>query len=536
MQTIRERWLIQFGILFLFAVGNYYANNRELGREVFTYCFLVAGALGYLIMDRLGWVRQFYHLDRLDTRIKRDSGHSGATHAFLVFASLTIFYLIYIYLTGGLDSPLFCIIYLPLLLAGLRFGAPLGLLLAAAFAGGMPLFAFESGSHVLRFSIQELGFPIASLFGAILNSRLQLGFRFISERVAELDVLMDVSRMLETAIDLETTVNLLMINAQNIVESDVCAIYMLDRKDFTLRLSASAGIRGPGEFAKAVAVSALEVEHWKITSDDTLLRYRSERDKAVSSSMAWPEPHSSQALFATLHGSEGVIGLLYMGRSAGEEPFDDDDIVAIKKFAGHVGMPLQKARYQESLAVLAFRDPMTDLSNYRYFEQRLSDDLSRAKRYAQEVTVIIIDIDYFKKFNDTYGHKAGDSLLKQFGQVLKSCLRDSDLPARYGGEEFIVICPGTSNEEAMIVADRIRTAVESSEFDLVESLVVEKVHAKITVSLGTASFPNHATNPADLVRQADRSLYLAKHLGRNMTVSCDDAPQQERILAGRNAA
>jgi diguanylate cyclase (GGDEF)-like protein len=170
---------------------------------------------------------------------------------------------------------------------------------------------------------------------------------------------------------------------------------------------------------------------------------------------------------------------------------------------------------------------MTGLSNFRYFERRLSEDLIRAKRYKQTLTLIIMDIDHFKKFNDVYGHKAGNVLLKQFGQLLKDCLRESDLPARYGGEEFIAICPAISGLEALIVAERIRTTFEQARFDLGESLTGAPVNVKITVSVGCATYPDHGLSPNHLVRQADRALYAAKNRGRNIVVSCDELSESD---------
>ncbi len=160
----------------------------------------------------------------------------------------------------------------------------------------------------------------------------------------------------------------------------------------------------------------------------------------------------------------------------------------------------------------------------------------RAKRYQQNVTVLLLDIDHFKRFNDHYGHKAGDSLLKQFGFVLKGCLRDSDLPARYGGEEFIVICPGTCDEEIRTVAERIRSAVEHADFKLDQTILGGAETVKITVSLGSASYPRHAGDPANLVRQADRALYSAKNMGRNVYISCDDIAAIDHSVQTRTAA
>ena len=221
------------------------------------------------------------------------------------------------------------------------------------------------------------------------------------------------------------------------------------------------------------------------------------------------------ALYGTLAGPEGTIGLIYQARQHGEAAFTEGERAQFKRFAAHITMPLHKARYQDDLEHLAFTDPMTGLSNFRYLERRLIEEINRSKRYDQPLSVLLLDIDYFKRFNDTYGHRAGDQVLNQFGAVLKRTLRESDLPARYGGEEFIVICPGIGVHEAAIVAERLRQAVELTPFTLAESLDEATAIVHVTVSIGIATFPINADEHEMLVREADRALYTAKQGGRN---------------------
>jgi diguanylate cyclase (GGDEF)-like protein len=280
-------------------------------------------------------------------------------------------------------------------------------------------------------------------------------------------------------------------------------------------------------FNPSIAVDTLESEKWTMASENVLQLHRSAGGSDDPRTLQWPEARSNDAMIASLIGSEGILGLLYVARNRFRQPFSDKEGLLLRAFADHISMPLQKAKYQETLSLLAFKDEMTGLSNFRYFERRLSEDLIRAKRYKQTLTLIIMDIDHFKKFNDVYGHKAGNVLLKQFGQLLKDCLRESDLPARYGGEEFIAICPAISGLEALIVAERIRTTFEQARFDLGESLTGAPVNVKITVSVGCATYPDHGLSPNHLVRQADRALYAAKNRGRNIVVSCDELSESD---------
>ena len=136
-------------------------------------------------------------------------------------------------------------------------------------------------------------------------------------------------------------------------------------------------------------------------------------------------------------------------------------------------------------------------------------EVKRAQRYDLALSLIMIDLDHFKEFNDTYGHLEGDGLLRKIAQILKSSLRETDLVARYGGEEFSVILPETDKEGASIAAERVRKTISEQTFG--------EVGAKMTISLGVASYPDDACLRADLIRQADEALYRAKREGRNRT-------------------
>jgi diguanylate cyclase (GGDEF)-like protein len=531
MKSIRERWLVFLGLVLLLAAGNFVANRTSLTREIFTYGYLALGIAFYFLLERTACVKKFYILGRHDERNPFGRARDDHWRSWLLFVGVSIFFMGYVQLTGQLHSPLICLLYLAALLAGLRFGVLPALTVAFVISVFYVICQALDGSSLAATNSVILGLAVAGLFGVVLNARLQLGFQSISEKVAEMGALMDVSQMLETATNLETSVNLILLNTQKIVKADACAVYLLDPSDWTLRLSAALCEDQRVMLQSTLSVEALEAGDWRLNSEDVLAL--NHNDHVSIDSSVWPDIDAKEGLFASMIGSEGVLGVIYVSRNRHSVPFSHLEAQALRRFASHVSMPVQKAKYQETLSNLAFRDSMTDLSNFRYFEKRLADDLLRAKRYNQQLTLLLMDIDHFKRFNDVYGHKAGDALLRHFGFVLKGCLRESDLPARYGGEEFIVICPSASPEEALGLANRIRATVEETEFDLGESLLGEKTRVGITISIGVAGYPMHASEAGDLVRQADRALYAAKEQGRNQVVSCYEIPTVEETLAGR---
>lgn len=175
---------------------------------------------------------------------------------------------------------------------------------------------------------------------------------------------------------------------------------------------------------------------------------------------------------------------------------------------------LLKARDFEYQYKLATIDGLTELYNHRYFQDTLRKQIDIARRYNQAFSLIIIDIDFFKKFNDTYGHQAGDAVLRQVAKILKNNSRATDYVCRYGGEEMTIILPNTSAEDALFNANRICKAVADTPFHLTP---VDKVN--VTISLGVSTFPDNAQTPQDLIEWADKGLYYAKEHGRNQ-VGC----------------
>jgi len=171
----------------------------------------------------------------------------------------------------------------------------------------------------------------------------------------------------------------------------------------------------------------------------------------------------------------------------------------------------EQAKEAEFYKKLAQTDGLTDLYNHRFFQQLLAAELSRAQRFARPLSLIMLDIDNFKVYNDRNGHQAGDRALRQLAWLLKHSSRSYDLIARYGGDEFAIILPETDKRTAAEVADRIRTAVAKTPIEHAEVLP----GGCCTISLGIASFPEDATEKGDLVRKADRALYQAKMGGRN---------------------
>ena len=167
--------------------------------------------------------------------------------------------------------------------------------------------------------------------------------------------------------------------------------------------------------------------------------------------------------------------------------------------------------HSKELKTLANVDELTGLYNHRYFQEFLQKTIDNSEKENNEVSLLFMDIDYFKNFNDNNGHQSGDLLLKQISQIIKSSIRGTDVVARYGGEEFTVILPNTTEKDAVNIAERIRCCIENTHFKNQEN----QPNKKITVSIGVSSYPKRAVNKHQLIYTADNALYRAKSLSRN---------------------
>jgi len=213
------------------------------------------------------------------------------------------------------------------------------------------------------------------------------------------------------------------------------------------------------------------------------------------------------------------IGLFFLA-SRVERAFDFDTASLLTLVGNHITLIIDKIRLFEETERLATTDGLTGLYNSRYFYKTLDFEIARTNRYGDPFSLMLFDIDNFKVLNDTYGHQAGDEVLQELANIMKSVARETDTVVRYGGEEFIIILPNTLEEETIFLANRLRKAVQENIFKV---NMKEKVH--ITLSGGIASYPKNAGEAKCLLNAADTALYAAKAAGKNL-VHCFEGVKQ----------
>jgi len=189
--------------------------------------------------------------------------------------------------------------------------------------------------------------------------------------------------------------------------------------------------------------------------------------------------------------------------------FTREDQALIETMLNPFAIAIRTVEMFENSERLTITDDLTKLYNYRYLMKYLEDDVKRCLRYKKKVSLLFIDVDGFKKINDTFGHLVGSQALSEMGQVLRKIVRETDVVGRYGGDEFVIVLPETPLNGAMVIAERIRKKVEECEF------VAQNLSIRLTVSLGVANCPKHTLTAEGLIKKADAAMYRAKELSKN---------------------
>lgn len=210
----------------------------------------------------------------------------------------------------------------------------------------------------------------------------------------------------------------------------------------------------------------------------------------------------------------------------------EETLLTVQTAAGYIALALSNIQLRETLHGLSIRDPLTGLFNRRYLEETLEREMLRAQRRGSQFALLMMDVDHFKKFNDTYGHDIGDALLRELGTCLNKTLRGEDIACRYGGEEFVIVLTDIKMDEARKRAEDLRNCTRNIIIMDHDGKIVEPV----TLSIGLTLFPDHGENQEALIKAADQALYSAKNAGRNRVVcagmeSRDDFnhPQSEHV-------
>ena len=297
----------------------------------------------------------------------------------------------------------------------------------------------------------------------------------------------------------------------NLLEAEQGSLMLLDHETNELRVEVKkSSVKTLNE---NISIRKGDKIAWKVLeSGDPLLVKDVETDPRISRKNN-PCYRTKSFLSIPITIDDRVAGVLNFSDKSTGEFFTENDLKLMQFFALNAALAIERSsfykKYEEAEA-LSITDPLTGIMNRRYMDSKLIEEVSRHSRHKHPFSFLIIDIDDFKKYNDTYGHSTGDTLLKSLASALARSLRNIDMVARYGGDEFVIIFPQTPKGEAIHIANRLRENVAN--FYMKNGQLPQE---KLTISMGLASYPDDASSIPELFEKTDQALYLAKKRGRN---------------------
>jgi diguanylate cyclase (GGDEF)-like protein len=341
--------------------------------------------------------------------------------------------------------------------------------------------------------------------------RLHVTPKKLQKQIYELHNLFEVSINLTSILDPEKLIESSMLSVigqlridQIIMflpsESDENNIYPMYSKGFSKEIWKDffLPLKGPviGKFDdKVIALDMLNIEEEFLDK-----RWRKLIDNGI-------------IMIAPIISNNRIKGLIAVGQKINKEIFSQSEKELFSLLVHFISVAFSNSILYQEMEQISITDGLTGLYNYRFFKKRLEDEMLRSMRYHHSLSLVLIDVDFFKNYNDKLGHLAGDAALKAVAAILKSTIRQSDVAVRYGGEEFCVILPEENMNSAWEFAERLRKEIEAYHFDGEEV----QPGGKLTVSLGVASYPEHADSSRRLIEMSDAALYKAKNMGRNKT-------------------
>jgi diguanylate cyclase (GGDEF)-like protein len=323
-----------------------------------------------------------------------------------------------------------------------------------------------------------------------------------NKQIRQLDTLIEMASLINSTLDPLSIRKKAIEAATKLLNAEAGSLLLLNSESGELFFEVALGEMG--ERVKSIKLAkGLGVAGWVAENDEPVII------NDVAADQRFYKGADEQSGFVTrnmvcvpVRSKERIVGVL-QGINKIDGDFDNDDMVILFALANQVAVAIENAfLYKDSIT-----DGLTGLYHHKFFEMRLKEEVDRSKRYRHNLVLIMLDIDFFKKVNDTHGHLAGDRVLEGIAAILKQGTRLSDIVARYGGEEFAAILPYISRENAEEVAERLCAATEKKDFDGI----------KVTISLGMGYFDwtHQDLEPRGLIEVADRALYMAKENGRN---------------------
>ena len=343
------------------------------------------------------------------------------------------------------------------------------------------------------------------------SRELEIENRALRDRIAELHTFLNLSKTLSATLNMEELFRLALHLIGRSLHVDAYALMLLDESGERLVVKAAFGFPEDGGLGLTLRVGE-GISGLVAQTGQALLVPDVSAEPRLLEQEAFRQPRGSFICVPLRIKGREVIGVLNAQKPE-PQGFGLGDLDLFQAVATQVAVALENAQLYQRTKELSTRDDLTGLFNRRHFFDNLEKEVQRAGRYRRVFSLLLLDLDDFKGYNDTYGHLQGDEALKDIGRLLLASTRRADIVARFGGEEFVVLLPEINAQGALVVAEKIRTAVEQYPF----AGRTTPPGDKMTVTLGLATYPTDSEDGLELVDLADRALYLGKQQGGNRT-------------------
>jgi len=331
----------------------------------------------------------------------------------------------------------------------------------------------------------------------------------LQKQIEALRDLIEVAKTVVSTLDLDTLLQAIMVSAMHYSDTPAGSVALYDSNSRELSLHAHSGLSADFVKVEKWSVSAGGLTEQILNSGEIFIVSDTVNSSFFHNPLAIKEGIRS-LICVPLIFQDDIVGILYLDDFKPRE-FDRGRLDLLAILASFAALAIYNARLHSKTKLMAITDFLTGLYNHRYFQQILTQELGRATRYEKVLSMIILDIDNFKSFNDRYGHAVGDKVLVAIGEIINRSLRKVDYAFRYGGEEFVILLPETPLENAILTVERIREKIAND----ASNSVPEAHGSRVTVSAGVACFPENGSRREDLFALMDSYLYKAKSMGKN---------------------
>jgi len=353
--------------------------------------------------------------------------------------------------------------------------------------------------------------PIQDIAGldSLFDQVSELG-QDAADKILELTCLYKLAAQLSGTMNVNSILQAFKEIVRENFDLDQYGLYLIEGQPKEFALQASAGVTAYGAFPKRAPLDHALLGKAIAENDVVCLASFPGGTEALSAHLGLQAEDGALLFIPLFSAAKTALGVIVLFKaSAGS--FPASEIRFFRKMAIQMARALERALLFQHTKALSFTDELTGIFNRRYFNQRFEREMLRAIRYNRPLSVLMVDIDHFKAFNDSNGHIQGDKILRSVTRILDKNLRKADILSRFGGEEFVILLPEIDKAHAMNVAEKLRRAIESTSFPRAKS----QPGGKITISIGLSSYPEDAMIGEDLLELADKGLYLAKSQGRN---------------------